>query len=360
MDKVTLRTGGNVYEGWQKVRISRSLTAMSGTFELELTWQHQGSTGAYDAFIEGLLNDEECLIEIGGERLITGYLDDLIPSYDDSTITINVTGRDKTSDLIDCCVVQQSGQFKSQTLGQIAKTVCAPFGISVEIDTGIGAVFERVQVEQGETAYEFLSRLAKPRGVLLTTNGYGALVITRTSAERGEVALKLGVNVKAARGRFSRKQRFSEYIVKANGISWKNTSEQPIEGVGGISATVSDDDIKRYRPMIFVNDEIETAEGASLRGKWERQRAISRSNSAEYTLTGWRNPNTNNLLSMNKIVPVTDAIMKIDGDMLISGLMFSEDDESGRIAVISVVHPDALTIPTQANISTTLKAGWKE
>lgn len=358
MDKVSLRTGGNVYEGWQKVRITRSLTAMSGTFDLELTWTHQGNITAYNAFIDGLLNDAECIVEIGKDRLITGYLDDLIPSYDDSTITIHIMGRDKTSDLIDCSVIQQSGQFKKQTLSQIAKIVCTPFGVNVIVETDVGSVFERVQVEQGETVYELLMRLAKQRGVLLTTNGYGELVITRASTTRGEIALKLGVNVKAARGRFSRKHRFSEYIVKTiGGVGWED--EQPLENVGGIAASIKDNEIKRYRPMIIVNEDITTAEGASLRGQWERQRAISRSNSAEYTVTGWRNLSTGNLFKMNRIVPVTDPIMKIDSDMLISSLLFSEDSETGRLVVMSVVDPDSLTIPDKPATSTSLEKGWR-
>jgi prophage tail gpP-like protein len=357
MDNVILKAAGNAYEGWQKVRINRSLTAMAGTFDLELTWEFQGDVAAYDAFIDGLLTGSECTVDIGKDRLITGYLDDFIPSYDDETITISVTGRDKTADLVDCSVVQPSGQFKNQTLLQIAIIVSAPFGISVINETDVGAAFQRVQVEQGETAGEFLTRLAQQRGVLLTTNGLGQLVITRASKKRGEVALKLGVNVKAGRGRFSRKQRFSEYIVKATGgAGWED--DQPLENVGGIKSTITDQDVKRYRPLIIVNDEVTTAAGASLRGQWERQRAISASNTAEYTLTGWRNPNTGNLYQLNRIVPVTDAIMKINKDMLISNILYSEDNDTGRLIVLSVVDPDALNIPAKVDKSASISKSW--
>lgn len=357
MDNVILKAAGNAYEGWQKVRINRSLTAMAGTFDLELTWEFQGDVAAYDAFIDGLLTGSECTVDIGKDRLITGYLDDFIPSYDDETITISVTGRDKTADLVDCSVVQPSGQFKNQTLLQIAIIVSAPFGISVINETDVGAAFQRVQVEQGETAGEFLTRLAQQRGVLLTTNGLGQLVITRASKKRGEVALKLGVNVKAGRGRFSRKQRFSEYIVKATGgAGWED--DQPLENVGGIKSTITDQDVKRYRPLIIVNDEVTTAAGASLRGQWERQRAISASNTAEYTLTGWRNPKTGNLYQLNRVVPVTDPIMKINKDMLISNILYSEDNDTGRLIVLSVVDPDALNIPAKVDKSATISKSW--
>jgi len=358
MDKVTLYAAGNIYEGWETVRLSRALTAIAGTFSLQLTWQYQGDVSAYDAFIDGLLTGDECAVDIGNDRLITGYLDDFIPSYDDSTITISVSGRDKTADLVDCSVVHSSGQFKQLTLLQIATTVCSPFGIEVINETEVGELFKRVQVEQGETASEFLTRLAQQRGVLLTTNGLGQLVITRASKTRSEVALILGANVKAARGNFSRKQRFSDYIIKATGgASWVDA--EVLENAGGIKATITDSDVSRYRPMIIVNDEVSTAEGATLRGKWERQRAISRSNTAEYTLTGWRNPETGNLFKMNCVAPVTDEIMKIDRDMLISSILFSET-EKGRLVVLSVVEIGALDIPTQTQATTTVSKGWAE
>lgn len=357
MDKVKLGSAGNIYEGWQKVRINRSLTAIAGTFDLELTWQYDGDTDAYDAFIDGLLTGSECTVDIGNDRLVTGYLDDFIPSYDGETITIGVAGRDKTADLVDCSVVQGSGQFTSQTLLQIAVIVCTPFDITVINETDVGDAFKRVMVEQGETVHEFLSRLAQQRGVLLTTNGLGQLVITRASAERGEVMLKLGINIKAGRGRFSRKHRFSQYIVKAaGGAGWED--DQPLENVGGFKATVTDEDVSRYRPVIIVNDEVTTAAGASLRGKWERQRAISASNTIEYTMTGWRNSDTGNLYEINRIVRVKDDIMKVDQDMLISNILYSESNETGRVVVVSVVDPDALTVPESSSATVAISKGW--
>lgn len=356
-DTIILRAGGKKYSGWEKVQITRSLTAIAGTFQLDLTWRFNGNISQYNAFVKPIQQGQECTIEIGQDRVITGYVDDWIPSYDATTVTISVAGRDKTADLVDCSVVHASGQFKNQTLTQIAKTVCSPFGIDVAVETIVGAAFPRVQVEQGETAHEFLARLAAQRGVLLTTNAHGALVITRAKSTRAGVSLELGKNIQAARARFSWRQRFSEYIVKATGPSWADTEEMPIDTVGGIQATIQDKVISRYRPMIMVNSEISTAAGASLRGQWLKQRAIAQSNSAEYTVTGWRIPQTGLLWNINTIVPVHDAMVGLDGDYLISSVMFSEDNDNGRIAVLSVVSPDALNVPNK--LDATIKKGWK-
>ncbi|HGZ7313123.1 TPA: phage baseplate assembly protein [Vibrio parahaemolyticus] len=361
-EEIILKAGGNVYGGWTKISVTRSLEAMSGSFDLELTWKWQGNSGQYKAFMEPIKQGEACIVEIGGERVITGYVDDWVPSYDEGQVIISVSGRDKTSDLVDCSIDMASGQFNNQTLTQIANTVCKPFGIKVIVNTDVGAAFPRIQIEQGETPHELLSRLARQRGVLLTSDTLGNLVITRRSKQSAGVSLILGENVKAARGRFSYRQRFSKFKIKAAGAAFGgNWDSAPLSSVGGISAEVTDTEVDRYRPMIIVNEEITTAEGAAKRGQWERQRSIAKSNTAEYTVTGWRIPQTGKLWNINTLVPVVDEIIGIDEELLISSVMFSEDN-AGRLAVVSVVKPEAFDIPAEAakEKQTDIKYSWKK
>ncbi|AVI67213.1 phage tail protein [Shewanella sp. WE21] len=360
-EEIVLKAGGQIYEGWTKVSVTRSLDAMSGAFDLELTWKYQGSEQQYKKFIEPIKQGQACTVDIGGERVITGYVDDWVPSYDESTVTISVSGRDKTADLVDCSIDYPSGQFTSQTITKIAEVVCKPFGIKVIVNTNVGEPFQRIQIEQGETPHELLSRLAKQRGVLLTSDTFGNLVITRASKVKAGVSLILGENVKAARGRFSWRQRYSNFTIKAAGAAFgKDWDPAALTSVGGIKADVKDNEIGRYRPLIIVNEEITTAEGAARRGQWERQRSIGKSNTAEYTVTGWRIPQTGKLWNINTLVPVIDEIMGLDEEMLIASIMFSEDD-AGRLAVISVVRPEAMDIPAEVVKATKLTGSdWKK
>jgi len=360
-EDIVLKAGGNIYQGWTKISVTRSLDAMSGAFDLELTWKWQGNEQQYKAFVAPIKQGQACTVDIGGERVITGYIDDWVPSYDATTVTISVSGRDKTADLVDCSIDYPSGQFNNQTLTQIAEVVCKPFGIKVIVNTDAGEPFQRIQIEQGETPHELLSRLAKQRGVLLTSDTFGNLVVTRASKEKAGVSLILGENVLAARGRFSWRQRYSNFTIKAVGAAFgEEWKEADLTAVGGIKVDVKDNEIGRYRPLIIVNEEITTAEGAAKRGQWERQRSIGKSNTAEYTVTGWRIPQTGKLWNINTVVPVIDEIFGLDEEMLILSVMFSEDD-AGRLAVISVVRPEAMDIPAEVVKDTQLSASdWKK
>lgn len=350
-DRIQLHVDGLKYGGWQSVSVTRDLSSMAADFELSLTWKFPAASQ------QPIREGSECFITIGGERVMTGYIDDWIPSYDEKSVSITVSGRSKTGDLVDCSVEYPSGQFTNQTLTQIANVVCAPFGIRVVVDTDVGAAFSRIQVEQGETVHELLTRLAKQRGVLLTCNAYGDLVITRASKQVLDASLELGRNIKAARGRFSQRDRFSKYTVKASGYGGGEGDALPLSAIGGQKATIADVAIKRYRPKIIVNDEIATAEGASKRGQWEKQRAIGSANLSEITVTDWRIDTTQALWDTNKLIPVKDEIQGIDRKLLIKTVMFSAG-EAGKLTVLGLVPPESMDIPAEAAKQTKVDAKW--
>ncbi|EFB1294442.1 hypothetical protein DFY52_09425 [Escherichia coli] len=147
--------------------VSRSLKAIAGEFDLSVTTRW--SAAAPRVIREG----QPCTVRLGADTVLTGYIDNFIPSYDADNVEIRVMGRDKTGDLVDCSVVHSSGKWKGVRLEQVAADVCRPFGITVITETPTGEAFASVVLEQGETGFELLDRLAKQRGVLLTSDGAG-------------------------------------------------------------------------------------------------------------------------------------------------------------------------------------------
>ena len=103
-----------------------------------------------------------------------------IPSYDAREVSWVVSGRSKTSDLVDCSAIYKTGQWTNVTLDRVARDICAPFGIDVVVECDLVMPFPRVAIEQGRPVFELFDRLAKQRGILLTTNEKG-LVPTQAS-----------------------------------------------------------------------------------------------------------------------------------------------------------------------------------
>lgn len=345
-EPITLRVDGQIYGGWQKVRITRSLRDIAGDFELSLTrkWNN-----ASEIVIKPL---SACTVHIGNDLVLTGYVDDFIPSYDAHEVSWVVSGRSKTSDLVDCSAIFKAGSWSNVKLEQVARDIGAPFGIEVVVECGLGDAFPRVTIEQGESCFELLDRLAKQRGILLTTNEQGQLVLTQASNTPMGASLILGENILAARGNFSMRDRASEWIVKgssyAGGATWDNASPSTI---GGQKAIIKDPDVTRYRPRIIIAEDVTTVAGASKRGQWQKQRSIGEGTQTEITVAGWRiqgiEGDQGPLWRINRMCPVKDEIQGLDESWLIVSVTLMESDKNGREAILNLTPREAMLIPAE-------------
>lgn len=340
MELVILTVDGKQWDGWTEMSLTRSLKAVAGEFDLTVT------TRWSEAAPRSIKEGQPCRVTLGPDTVLTGYIDDRIPSYDADNVSVRVMGRDKTGDLVDCSVVHSSGQWKGVRLEQLAVEICHPFGITVICETDTGDVFGSVVLEQGETGFDLLDRLAKQRGVLLTCDGLGNLVIARASKIRAGVSLVLGRNIAAARGRFSWRERNSDYIIKgsasAGGALW---DDQPVRMVGGRQITVRDSEINRFRPKILVNEDSLTVGGASTRGEWYKARMMGEANTTEITVHGWReNGDSGPLWQINRLIDIDDPLQDLKATWLSESVTFTEG-ENGRQTVIALVPPESLDLP---------------
>ena len=72
-------------------------------------------------------------IMIGGETVISGYIDVANPSMAATEHSISISGRSKAADLIDCSAEHGSGTWTNKTLAQIATDLAQPFGVAITV-----------------------------------------------------------------------------------------------------------------------------------------------------------------------------------------------------------------------------------
>lgn len=206
--EIKLYLNGLIFTGWKSLSITRSLEAMSGRFELGIAVRAEDDVSV-------LKVGAALMLEINGERAITGYLDELNQSISGEDKSVRISGRDKTADLVDCSVIHNSYHFKNQNLQEIASTLCMPFGIDVVWAVQSQDAAEKIpvwQVEPGETVFDTLTKAARHKGVLVTSDVNGNLVFTEPSTEPvGE--LILGQNLLELELTDSWANRFSQYRV---------------------------------------------------------------------------------------------------------------------------------------------------
>ncbi|WP_370429590.1 phage baseplate assembly protein [Actinobacillus pleuropneumoniae] len=207
-NKIELYLNGKIFSGWKSLNVQRSLESMSGRFDLGIAVRPEDDVSV-------LAPGSALVLKMGGQTVITGYLDELKQSIGGQDKTITISGRDKTCDLVDCAIVHHSYQFKNQTAKQIAEAICKPFSISVVWQVQTPEANERIpvwQVEPGETAFDNLSKIARHKGVLVTSDVDGNLLFTEPS-DKQVGNLTLGENLLELEQTDSWLQRFSLYRV---------------------------------------------------------------------------------------------------------------------------------------------------
>lgn len=330
-----LKADGLFYGGWKSVRVTRSIEQLAGTFDLEITERWPGQPSA-----SPIRPGQQCQLLLDGEPVITGYVDTVVPDYDATRHTIRVTGRDKTGDLVDCSALYKSGQWHNVKLDQLARDLVKPYGLGVVIDVDVGSAFSSFAIQEGESVFECLERAARMKALLLTSNPKGDLVITRAGNRRLDVGLVEGDNIKAARGEFSWKDRYSSYTTKGHGRLGAD-GDAVHASPTGLSA---DEIIPRHRPLIVLAEG--HADNAALRDRaeWERNVRRGRSARGSVTVQGWMRPD-GALWQPNTLVPVTSPFLWLDNaEMLVVGCTWTLDANSGTLTELAIARPDAFQL----------------
>lgn len=342
MDDLELLVNGENYSGWTSIGVTRAMDAASGAFTVELTERWEGQDGAA-AQIEPwpILSGDVCEVRLGGKTMLSGYVDIFKPSYSATDHSINIQGRDKTSDLIDCAAIHKPDEWKNITLLKLAQILCAPFGIKARADVDVGEPFPVVKLQQGETAFEAIERHAQQRKLLVMPDGAGGLLLTRTGTRRASVSLEQGVNIKTASGSIDHSQRFSEYLVKGQAPYSEDSDGETESHVEG---RITDSGIKRYRPMLIVAEADGSTNSALERATWEANTRLGKSATAQITVMGWRQTEGGELWLPNMLVYVKSPWLRMDGEMLIRQVTFnkeSADGSEGTTAQLDIISPQA-------------------
>ncbi|RBX76590.1 phage baseplate assembly protein [Escherichia coli] len=342
---VTLRTDGRLFTGWTSVSVTRSIESVAGYFEL-------GVNVPPGTDLSGLAPGKAFTLEIGGQIVCTGYIDSRRRQMTADSMKITVAGRDKTADLIDCAAVYSGGQWKNRTLEQIARDLCAPYGVTVRwelSDKESSAVFPGFTLDHSETVYEALVRASRARGVLMTSNAAGELVFS-LAASTATDELVLGENLLTLDFEEDFRDRFSEYTVKgyarANGAEGDDIDAKSIVSRKG---TATDSDVTRYRPMIIIADSKITAKDAQARALREQRRRLAKSITFEADIDGWTRKD-GQLWMPNLLVTIDASKYAIKTtELLVSKVNLILNDQDGLKTRVSLSPREGFLVPVESD-----------
>lgn len=353
MNKVSIVTEGKKITGWNTVKINKSISTLADQFTITFSdkWVDQ-----FPEIYTGL----QCVIKIDDESVLTGYIDNVSTEASAESIKFSITGRSKTGDLVDCEKIDPPFTWKNLNLYRIAKEICEPFSINVLFESPTpGNIFAEASIDQNESYYDFLYKLAKQRKFLLVTNVNGDLVFTNAGNNRSFDALIQGYNIASIKGNFNFLNRFSHYKIKgqqktiANESSWNDSTIS-------ISADARDEQITRYRPkMITSNTKIDT-NSAQQQVRWEAQIRAGRSTKFSIIVPTWKQSN-GSLWRENLLVYIQSPLLRLDGEYLLESIDH-ELNETSLFSTLNFVGSDTYSFNPSETIKKlnkeTGKYGW--
>lgn len=349
--EVILEVNGVPWKGFTSVNVSNDIEQVSGEFNFQATSEKK----LYLPF----KGQEKCRVLVDGVPLITGFIEEVNYSYDNDSHSISVSGRDKTSDLIDSSIAGNIEFRGGILLEGIVGAVLSFLGIDSKVINNVGEgqinQFTKEEIETadvGENAFKFIEKYARKRGVLLSTDGDANIVLSRSSGEEinGTIVNKINNNannVKSASVVYRFAERFNKYIVRGQGnpvaLSQNNLTTEKVEGNEG---TAIDEDIRETRILEFQPETSSSAPSSQIRADWESNIRRSRSFVYKCVLTDIFIGN-NELLVPNKLIRVIDDMCDIDAIMLIKSVNFTFSN-SGTNVILELVQKDSYTlIPTR-------------
>ncbi len=355
---ITVEVNGREYEGFISLDVGISLNKISGSFSAVLA--------KFSEQIEKFEAGQTCVVRVEGETVITGFLDATHTKYDIKSDTTEISGRDRTMDVIDSSVPEKnefSGVLSLESIIRQTLVNAEIAGIEV-INTVSGLTsFTASEINSGATGqsiFDFLERLAQKKQVFLTTDGLGNIVISQSTGELVSEALinepgNPGSNILSASMIKDDSNRYHQYSVKAQA----NHAAQG--GFAGLlsegSETVDEDKdgiftdptIRKSRKIVIFTGNDYTNEQTELRAKWEANMRTIKSRTLTYVVAGHKRSINSGIWRPNQLVPVKDTNpqININEELLIDSVQFSQTKESGARTHLSLIHRDAYktTVP---------------
>ncbi len=297
VDDVSIQVGSNQFKHWQTVSITRSCESMPNSFSLTASAEFlQGPEQ-----MAGTLPGQACLIYIGLDLMITGWIDRRSIAVDAGSRTVTISGRGITRQLVDCSVdllndpAIHGGQISGPNALNVANQLCHAYGITAVSNVDdLGFPIPSFNMRGGDTPYQVIESIARWASYLVYEDTFGRLVLDRVGTRQHASGFRIPGNVEALSAEQSVDQRFSTYVVLWSGIS---TTEQ-LNPKANQRAIVLDDKVTPYRLRIIVSEQVAPVPGqnqttdndaiANQRANWEKARRTGRSQVASVTCGSWR------------------------------------------------------------------------
>ena len=354
VNEINIIVDGQERQDFINIVVTKSMETFAGTFSFQAT-----STKNIQF---PLRQGSSCEILVNQVRVINGFIEKLRITYKANKHNIHIRGRDKTGDIIDSTlgdgdVTEFNAKNNSVSLKQIAEKILQRLNIqNVAIIDNVGIkpfTQDHLSVEIGTSGFDFLQKYAQKRQVLLTTNGNGDIVFTRTPTETYKTQLILTPNAPStileADVNFDDTKRFNKYFCSSqgnpSGVSQYFTTPDKTANTAGESDP--DNEIRKSRIYHFETDFSAEDETAKQRANWEANFRRTQAKQWIYTVRGYNAEDDKKIWEPLKFVNVNDSLSNTNARLLIAAVTYTANLGEGSKTILKLVTEDAFSLQVE-------------
>lgn len=327
-EKIAVSAGGTWWGSFEAVDVIAGANEAARSFRLEIAAQ-LGGLGTAWTFQGGT----EISIYANEDLLATGYVDRYHPMLDQhNKAVVEVSGRGKGQDAVDCSALHDTGYFENQTVLQIAQTL-DQFGIGFSSDQQLAQI-PFYQITPGESVFRCIEKLCRQQGLVLAGQPDGSINITKASSATNTPLVE-GYNCKSLEADHNWAGRHSHAIARGQRARGTGAANLQIEQMA------RDSSVDRYRPILIVVDGDTDNQRAQQRAKWRLAREAGHALKGSVATQGFHDDN-GKLWTPGYSSWTDSQFLNIQQNMAIERVHYSQRRRSGSITRISLCDPRAL------------------
>lgn len=329
-NELTILVGGSAITGWEEIEVALRLEGFPNSFDIAMS-----SPGAAAIAKAG----DPCTVLLGDDVVITGYIDQDFNGGTANSHTLQLKGRGKTCDLVDCSAEWETGQLIQGTALDIAQKLALPYSIGVELGDGADAGPQVPQwcLNYTETGAAIIQRVARNAGLLAYEDSSGKLILGRAGSSSAASGIAYGQNVQSWSVQNSMDGRYSEVVCCSQSLAaWGDLPGSDFFDIE------KDPNVPRHRRLDIVLEQVaENPQAFTVKKAiWEIARRAGRGTAVTATIDSWRD-SSGKLWAPNTMIPVDVPGLRGDKSLCISEVTFRKSSEGGTTAELLAMPPYA-------------------
>ena len=340
----TMWVGGFQFDDWETVWVQQRYAEPCAQFKFTAAERDNPEYFTLLKFKPG----DRCVIKLGEQVAITGVIITRQVAYDATNHQVMLLGKGITWWAATSSVIHKTGNFDGKSFEQAAREVIAPHPVGIKVIGKLDPTpFAKLQLEPGETVWDFCERIARPRGVIMGSDHLGNFLFIGEHAGPITDTLQEGQNILRMQCVISQEEIYDPYIVngQSHGTDEKHGREQTQQRAETPGSS------PLYRPKLTPAEQpvqgiSEIAARSRNEAKWGEGTKIQ----ASVTVQGWFHPNSTRLWEPGEDVVINSPMALLSQALKNEVVTFTQDRQSGSLTTLDMREPWGLNDTNNYNV----------